>query len=139
LFMHRPKRMQGEAMTVYMPPNLAEFTTQMFGVRCKLSLDLTNWGIDVEQRVGPKLWDGYTGPIPSPLRWSFWRTVANHHEIRVPNIYVDSSSYNKSLLSEAVRMRLHDDSFGRLYRIHHGAKLIYDEFLRVLGSRQEGL
>lgn len=119
-------------MTVYMPASLAEFTTQMLGVRCELSLDLTKWGIDVEQRVGPELWEKHVGPIPSPLRWSFWRAVARKNDIDLPSLDVQQLTYDENLLAVAVEMRLHDNSLTRLYRIHRGAALIYADLKKAL-------
>ena len=100
--------------------------------RLELSRDLTVWGTGVEQRVGPKLWENHAGPIPSPMRWSFWAAVAEQHDIPMPHMDTIQLAYHETLLSVAARLRLYDASLERLYRVHYGAKLIYADLEDVL-------
>jgi len=117
-------------MTVHMPPSLGQLMSMAMIARCKLSLDLARWGVDVEQRVGPKLWEGHEGSIPSPLRQSFWAAVAQKNDIDLPHVDAQQLKYHENLLALAVEVRLRDDTLTKLYRLHHGAKLIYDEIIK---------
>jgi len=119
-------------MTVYSALSLGRLASMALNACCELSRDLTVWGSSVEQRLGPKLWENYAGPVPSPLRWSFWFGVAESNDIHVPDIAAIQLAYHENLLSVAVQARLHDDSLTGLYRIHRGAALIYADLKGIL-------
>jgi len=127
--------MQGAIMTGgvhFQALSIVKLFSRAFDARFKLSRDLTNWGTDVKQRIDPKLWENYRGPTPSPLRWSFWATVAERHEIPEPDIKAIELTYDETLLSVAARTRLYDHSLERLYRVPRGAALIYAELKKDL-------
>jgi len=119
-------------MTVYMPMSLAGLMSMALVARCELSRDLMVWGVKAERMAGPKFWDGYDGPVPSPLRWAFWKAVAEIKSIDVPHIDSQQLTYEENLLAIAVEVRLRDDALTKLYRLHRGAALIYAELKKDL-------